>query len=52
MKCIVISIVGVLFIRWNLSVIVESPPAAFNLLLAVGAGCASGVYFFAAYSMR
>jgi uncharacterized membrane protein SpoIIM required for sporulation len=31
-------------VRWNINVIVESPPATSNLLLAVGAGFALGIY--------
>jgi hypothetical protein len=44
MKHIVILVAGFLFMRWNINVVVESPPAISNLLLAVGAGLALGIY--------
>jgi hypothetical protein len=46
MKSIIVSVVALLFIRWNVGMIEANPPAIENLLLALVSGVAAGLYLF------
>ena len=46
MKCLIITVAGGLFIWWNIMQIEANPPAIYNLLLALAAGVAVGLYLF------
>ena len=46
MKTLIITIVGVLFIWWNLNEVFTEPPSIYHLLFALGSGAGLGVYLF------